>query len=427
MENASAEIKEIYKTRVESLGLTNRAEKALKNGGVRTIGGIIRKGESGLLELNGMGVKCTREILDKVERYKQANIESTTPAAKTENRESQYIDVKDAQPSDIGRYKFELKLDDDDDIVAILAEHFSFSKEIIESHTRKKEIVRARDFIIYLLREYADMSYPVIGKLLGGRDHTTVIHAHKKIKRLIDDNPYIGAEIAGLVEKVKSVKEKKEHIENVLIPEILAEVSVQTEIKSRVPKFKEIPERDLKILEMFREGITLRNISAIFGVTHERVRQIVLKTIRQSAVNESVSKGILLDYDIVLEEELKRRKSAKDKVKPPKIRIEKQNRWSRYYIACKSCGQTTYPHVKKGLCEKCVGNYRDERRDDIIKEHGDKCDSCGISRMNALAAYGRDFYITKEKLVYCQKCFRQITGKILGESTRKRRYEVRLE
>lgn len=317
---------------------------------------------------------------------------------------------------------FAFKFSEDDDIVAVLAEHFSLTKDLIESPTRKKEIVRARDFIAYLLREYADMSYPVIGRLLGGRDHTTIIHAHRKIQKLIEQKPHAKAELAELIEKVKSIKEKKKHIEKTLIPGILAEAEMEKLGEEIAPVYKEIPERSLKILELFREGLTLRNISNMYGVTHERIRQIVIRTVRQSAINESVQRGISLDPEIVLEEEFKKRKAVRTKLKPQKEpNPQKEKRWSTYYAACKSCGLTTYPHVKKGLCEKCVGSYRADRREGIVMEHGNKCDSCGISRDQAISLYGRDLYITKDQKVYCQKCFRTVTGTILGHSSKGRR------
>ncbi len=47
--------------------------------------------------------------------------------------------------------------------------------------TRRKEIVKPRQIAMYLLREDLNTSYPYIGQKFGQRDHTTVIHAYKKI------------------------------------------------------------------------------------------------------------------------------------------------------------------------------------------------------------------------------------------------------
>jgi chromosomal replication initiator protein len=45
-----------------------------------------------------------------------------------------------------------------------------------------------RQIIMYLMREELKMSYPAIGEELGGRDHTTAIHAHEKIAKEIEDD-----------------------------------------------------------------------------------------------------------------------------------------------------------------------------------------------------------------------------------------------
>ncbi len=419
MTNHESELNDLYKTRIESLGLGYRAEKALRNGGVRTLGGIFRKGESGLLLIEGLGIKSIREIKEKTDRYKQMILGSNN----SEPIASPSVEASTVYSADAGVIESVpalLEFEENDDIVSILAEHFSYSKDVIKSPSRKKEIVRVRDYIAYLLREYASMSYPVIGELLGGRDHTTIIHSYNKIKKLIAENPLVNAEISELTDKVKSIKDKKERIEKTIAQQILVFAEAE-KIRRKGMVFKEISERDMKILELYREGLTLRNISEFFGITHERIRQIVIMAIKRLAVNDSITRGIQLDPEIVLEEEFKKRNNAKLKKKPIIIQTPKEIRWSRYYITCKSCGLTTYPHVRKGLCEKCVGGYRDDRREHIIIEHGNKCDSCGIAREQAISVYNRDLYITKTQNVFCKKCFLLNSGRILGQSSKNRR------
>ena len=48
---------------------------------------------------------------------------------------------------------------------------------------------------MYLCREMTDMSLPKIGEIFGGRDHTTVIHAHEKIKKDLKTNPELQSTI----------------------------------------------------------------------------------------------------------------------------------------------------------------------------------------------------------------------------------------
>ena len=69
------------------------------------------------------------------------------------------------------------------DIVRSVAEYFEIDENSIYEKTRRKEVVKPRQLIMYILREDFHISYPTIGERLGGRDHTTVIHSCEKIKR----------------------------------------------------------------------------------------------------------------------------------------------------------------------------------------------------------------------------------------------------
>lgn len=68
------------------------------------------------------------------------------------------------------------------DVIKIVADFYKISEESILDKTRKKEVVKPRQVIMYLLREDFSISYPSIGEKLGGRDHTTVIHSCEKVK-----------------------------------------------------------------------------------------------------------------------------------------------------------------------------------------------------------------------------------------------------
>lgn len=75
------------------------------------------------------------------------------------------------------------------EVVKIISDFYKISEEIIYEKTRKKEVIKPRQVIMYILREDFCISYPSIGEKLGGRDHTTVIHSCEKIKRdiLVDE------------------------------------------------------------------------------------------------------------------------------------------------------------------------------------------------------------------------------------------------
>lgn len=74
-------------------------------------------------------------------------------------------------------------------VVDKVATFYGIDEESIYEKTRRREVVRPRQVIMYILREDFNISYPTIGTKLGGRDHTTVIHSCEKIKReVIVDN-----------------------------------------------------------------------------------------------------------------------------------------------------------------------------------------------------------------------------------------------
>ena len=81
------------------------------------------------------------------------------------------------------------------DIIQIIASHYGIGEDLIYEKTRRKEIVRARQVAMYLLREDFNISYPLIGTKMGGRDHTTVIHSHIKIKNDLKTDPSLVQEI----------------------------------------------------------------------------------------------------------------------------------------------------------------------------------------------------------------------------------------
>lgn len=82
-----------------------------------------------------------------------------------------------------------------DDVVGIVADFYGIEKEFIHQKTRRKEVVKPRQIVMYILREDFQMSFPTIGQRLGGRDHTTVIHSCDKIKNDIKNNPSLLQEI----------------------------------------------------------------------------------------------------------------------------------------------------------------------------------------------------------------------------------------
>jgi len=82
-----------------------------------------------------------------------------------------------------------------EDVVKKVAQYYHIEEKSIYEKTRKKEVVKPRQIIMYILREEFNVSYPSIGEKLGGRDHTTVIHSCEKIREDIKRDPSLETEI----------------------------------------------------------------------------------------------------------------------------------------------------------------------------------------------------------------------------------------
>ncbi len=80
-------------------------------------------------------------------------------------------------------------------VVKQISDYYNLDERIIYEKTRRKEIVKARQIIMFILREDFNESYPSIGLKLGGKDHTTVIHSYEKIKEELKSNPSLMKEL----------------------------------------------------------------------------------------------------------------------------------------------------------------------------------------------------------------------------------------
>jgi chromosomal replication initiator protein len=83
------------------------------------------------------------------------------------------------------------------------ANYFGFSIADLQSKSRTRTLVTARQIAMYLLRELTEMSLPRIGAEFGGRDHTTVMHADRKIRDLMSERHAIYNQVTELTNKIK--------------------------------------------------------------------------------------------------------------------------------------------------------------------------------------------------------------------------------
>lgn len=78
-----------------------------------------------------------------------------------------------------------------DDIQKTVANFFNIKVADLKSPRKQKIIALPRQIAMYLCRKHTEMSYPEIGARFGGKDHTTIIHAVKKIEKMMGDDPTV--------------------------------------------------------------------------------------------------------------------------------------------------------------------------------------------------------------------------------------------
>ena len=88
-------------------------------------------------------------------------------------------------------------------IMAVTAEFFSVSLDDLCGPGKTKALAQARQISMYLCRELTDLSLPKIGQTFGGRDHTTVMHADKKIRKEMAERRRIYDQVQELTSRIK--------------------------------------------------------------------------------------------------------------------------------------------------------------------------------------------------------------------------------
>ncbi|TQL21458.1 chromosomal replication initiator protein [Streptomyces sp. SLBN-134] len=89
-------------------------------------------------------------------------------------------------------------------IMGATADYFGLTVEDLCGSSRGRQLVTARQIAMYLCRELTDLSLPKIGALFGGRDHTTVMHADRKIRNLMAERRSIYNQVTELTNRIKA-------------------------------------------------------------------------------------------------------------------------------------------------------------------------------------------------------------------------------
>jgi chromosomal replication initiator protein len=94
-------------------------------------------------------------------------------------------------------------------IMAQTAAYFGLSLDELCGSSRSRVLVNARQIAMYLCRELTDLSLPKIGQQFGGRDHTTVMHADRKVRSLMAERRSIYNQVTELTNRIKQQSRQK--------------------------------------------------------------------------------------------------------------------------------------------------------------------------------------------------------------------------
>jgi len=89
-------------------------------------------------------------------------------------------------------------------IMTQTASYFGVTMDDLTGASRSRVLVTARQIAMYLCRELTDLSLPKIGQQFGGRDHTTVMHADRKVRQLIAERRSLYNQVSDLTARIKS-------------------------------------------------------------------------------------------------------------------------------------------------------------------------------------------------------------------------------
>lgn len=369
------------------------------------------------------------------------------------------------------------------EIINTVADFFQVSPGEIRGRSRKKRIVKARHVACYLARQISQESYPVIGRELQKRNHTTILNACRKISLEISKKENLKKEVDILISIIK------ENRKNYEIPVIISnnEENYKEKNKKYINKLPlkyfstEQLSRVETIIEKYRLGHTLAVVGKEFKVTRERIRQIIMAGLEYEA---QVKFGLSREIEIAefVAKEKRNHLLKKENKKEKKEIIIKEKRWSQNYDHCRKCGRNTIKHRSNGFCIWCYSKTdifkkqqkesflrnkkrrtikqreyskeyskrpevieKSRLRDDIKRFGGNRekalmrdqyqCQKCYMTKEESLRKLGRDLYVyhvnhTKDNRLenlatLCQKCFNEKSVRLMREKIGKRnRYKM---
>jgi chromosomal replication initiator protein len=150
-----------------------------------------------------MGINLPQEVAFFISRQIRSNVRELegglnriVASMRFTGREIDLDLAKEALKDIVG---FQRRMISLENIQKTVAEYFKIRVSDIRSKNRTRNITRPRQIAMTLSKELTNHSLPEIGDAFGGRDHTTVIHAVKKISQLTSENPQLNEDYENLL------------------------------------------------------------------------------------------------------------------------------------------------------------------------------------------------------------------------------------
>ncbi len=155
------------------------------------------------VKMQQRGYLISDEIIDFIAKNIKENIRELEGALNSVIGQSKIrgktLDLKDVE--DVLKRKIKpSKVVTVDYVIKTIAMYYNIEEKSLSEKTRRQEIVKPRQVAMYLLRNDLNTSYPYIGRRLGQKDHTTAIHAYKKINNDIKNNKSLEQELNNIRE-----------------------------------------------------------------------------------------------------------------------------------------------------------------------------------------------------------------------------------
>ncbi|MDY6800959.1 MAG: chromosomal replication initiator protein DnaA [Bacteroidota bacterium] len=153
------------------------------------------------------GIEISEEVIDYIASHITSNIRElegaliSLLAQSTLNRKEITLELAKMMIDRLVKNsKKEISVDY---IQKVVCDYFNLSPDLLQSKTRKREIVQARQIAMYFSKVLTKSSLASIGALIGGKDHATVLHACKTVNNLMDTDKRFKSQIETIEKKLK--------------------------------------------------------------------------------------------------------------------------------------------------------------------------------------------------------------------------------